>query len=196
MGQNSFRMTHRKLISFPRKDHANVEQSVDCHMHQEIFLDRDIPSFRMRAYRVERLIPKRDAAPFGPMITPRVCCSVLRMCSRFKSSRVMGSSGEGTCVPDPSLARGQQRVGGGGGGGGGGWGVGGGGGVVGGGATGCQYYAALDEVLQLSDISRPRIGGKGVHHFRSNPFDYFLHSCSIFGDKVCHQQRDVFCAIT
>jgi hypothetical protein len=46
-------------------------------------------------------------------------------------------------------------------------------------ATGCQYYAALDEVLQLSDISRPRIGGKGVHHFRSNPFDYFLHSCGI-----------------
>ena len=108
--QNSFRMTHRKLISFPRKDHANVEQSVDCHMHQEIFLDRDIPSFRMRAYRVERLIPKRDAAPFGPMITPRVCCSVLRMCSRFKSSRVMGSSGGRTCAPDPSLARGQQRV--------------------------------------------------------------------------------------
>src|SRR5580693_8243397 len=63
-------------------------------------------------------------------------------------------------------------------------------------ATGCEYYAALDEVLRLSDISRPRIGGKGVHHFRSNPFDYFLHSCSIFGDKVCHQQRDVFCAVS
>ena len=87
-------MTYRGLISFPREDHANVEQSVDCHMHQEILLERDIPSFRIRAYRVVRLIPKRAAAPFGPMITPRVCCSVLRMCSRFKSSRVMGSSGE------------------------------------------------------------------------------------------------------
>src|ERR1700722_11604056 len=75
--------------------------------HQEILLERGIPSFRMRAYRVVRLIPKRAAAPFGPMITPRVCCSVLRMCSRFKSSRVMGSSGERTCVPDPSRARGQ-----------------------------------------------------------------------------------------
>ena len=109
-GQNYFRMTRRGLISFPREDHANVEQSVDCHMHQEILLERDIPSFRIREYKVVRLIPKRAAAPFGPMITPRVCCSVLQMCSRFKSSRVTGSPGELTSAPDPSLARGQQRV--------------------------------------------------------------------------------------
>jgi hypothetical protein len=103
-------MTHRGgLSSFPREDHANVEQSV-CHMDQEILLEREIPSFRMRAYKVVRLIPNRAAAPFGPMITPRVCCSVLQMCSRFKSSRVTGSPDELTSAPDPSLARGQQRV--------------------------------------------------------------------------------------
>src|SRR5271169_4703811 len=47
-------------------------------MDQEVLLEREIPSFRMRAYKVVRLIPKRAAAPFGPMITPRVCCSVLQ----------------------------------------------------------------------------------------------------------------------
>src|SRR6202453_2960419 len=78
-------------------------------MDQEVLLEREIPSFRMRAYKVVRLIPKRAAAPFGPMITPRVCCSVLQMCSRFQSSRVTVSP-ELTSAPDPSLARGQERV--------------------------------------------------------------------------------------
>src|ERR1700689_1846543 len=79
-------------------------------MDQEVLLEREIPSFRMRAYKVVRLIPKRAAAPFGPMITPPVCSSVLQMCSRFKSSRVTGSASEGTIAADLSLARGQRGV--------------------------------------------------------------------------------------
>jgi len=94
---------------FRKKTNATVEQSADYHMDQEVSLEREIPSFRMRPYKVVRLIPKRAAAPFGPMITPCVCRSVLQMCSRFKSSRVMACS-ELPCATGLNLARGEQRV--------------------------------------------------------------------------------------
>src|SRR6202050_4301370 len=98
------------LVSFPKKTNASIGRQADCHMDQEVLLEREIPSFRMRAYKVVRLIPNRAAAPFRPMITPPACCSVLQICSRFKSSRVTGSASEWTIAPDLSLARGQQRV--------------------------------------------------------------------------------------
>jgi hypothetical protein len=88
---------------------AGPGQSTTLWMRQ-LWSAREIPSFRMREYKVVRLIPNRAAAPFGPMILPRVCCRVLQMCSRFKSSSVTGPSGELTCAPDVSLSRGQQRV--------------------------------------------------------------------------------------
>jgi hypothetical protein len=77
---------------------------------RELLLAREIPSFRMRAYKVVRLIPKRTAAPFGPIITPRVCCSVLKMCSRFTASRVLNCLDESICAADLSLANGQRRI--------------------------------------------------------------------------------------
>src|SRR6201987_6516815 len=78
-------------------------------MDQEVLLEREIPSFRMRAYKVVRLIPKRAAAPFGPMITPRVCCSVRKMCSRLTSSRVPDGFDEAICAADLNLASAQRR---------------------------------------------------------------------------------------
>ena len=57
----------------------------------------------------------------------------------------------------------------------------------------CQDYAALNEVLQLSDVSWPGMRRKRIHHLLGNPVDRFLHPCGIFGHKVSHQQRDVFC---
>jgi hypothetical protein len=82
-----------------------------CHaVFKESWLEREIPSFRIRVYKVVRLIPNRTAAPFGPIITPRVCCSVLKMCSRFTSSRVADGFDESICAADLNLASGQRRV--------------------------------------------------------------------------------------
>src|ERR1700685_1573948 len=59
---------------------------------QEFLTGFEILSFCMRKYRVERFIPKRAAAPFGPASTPFVCFKVLQMWPRSASSSVMGSS--------------------------------------------------------------------------------------------------------
>src|ERR1700691_4869544 len=96
-----------RLVS--EEDQRKRRTVSDCHMVQEVLLEREIPSFRMRPYKVVRLIPKRAAAPFGPMITPCVCLSVLQKCSRFKSSRVIACS-ELPCATGLNLARGEQRV--------------------------------------------------------------------------------------
>src|ERR1700693_1272365 len=54
---------------------------------------RAIPSFFMRKYRVERLSPKRAAAPLGPERTQLVSFRVFRIWLRSTSSRVWWRSG-------------------------------------------------------------------------------------------------------
>ena len=49
---------------------------------------RAIPSLRRRNCRVERFMPRRTAAPFGPLSTHFVSWSTARMCLRSAASRV------------------------------------------------------------------------------------------------------------
>src|SRR5258707_13226687 len=47
-----------------------------------------MPSLRMRAWRVVRLMSRRTAAPLGPAMRHCVCFKARRMCWRSASSRV------------------------------------------------------------------------------------------------------------
>ena len=47
-----------------------------------------IPSLFIRNWRVERFIPRRVAAPFGPETTHRVSFKVAMICARCACSRV------------------------------------------------------------------------------------------------------------
>src|SRR6266403_732305 len=47
-----------------------------------------MPSLRMRAWRVVRLMSRRTAAPLGPAMRHCVCFNARRMCWRSASSRV------------------------------------------------------------------------------------------------------------
>src|SRR5258708_24846010 len=47
-----------------------------------------MPSLRMRAWRVVRLMPRRTAAPLGPAMRHFVCFKARRMCRRSASSRL------------------------------------------------------------------------------------------------------------
>jgi len=60
---------------------------------------REMPSFRIRKYTGDRLIPKRAAAPLGPATTHFVCSRILRMCSRCASRSVtcLPAAGFGSC---------------------------------------------------------------------------------------------------
>src|SRR5438132_10110501 len=52
---------------------------------------REMPSFFIFFCKVERFIPRRAAAPFGPPTTQPVSWRTPRMCSRSASARVTGS---------------------------------------------------------------------------------------------------------
>jgi len=63
-----------------------------------------MPSFCIRDCRVERLIPRRVAAPLGPATIQLVCSSAVIICWRSASSRIARilwalPFGVATCVP-------------------------------------------------------------------------------------------------
>src|SRR4029077_18634326 len=60
---------------------------------------REIPSFLIFSCKVERFIPRRVAAPFGPATTQPVSQRAPRMCSRSASASVtVAAVGAGACV--------------------------------------------------------------------------------------------------
>src|SRR5271168_339066 len=52
-------------------------------------------------------------------------------------------------------------------------------------------YAALDEILQLANVSWPLIRDESKHRFRGNVFDLLVHLASIDLDKMFNQRRNV-----
>ena len=52
---------------------------------------REMPSFFIFQYNIERFIPRRAAAPFGPPTTQPVSRRAPRMCSRSASASVTAS---------------------------------------------------------------------------------------------------------
>ena len=65
---------------------------------------REMPSFFIFQHNVERFIPRRAAAPFGPPTTQPVSRRAPRMCSRSASASVSLEVG-GSCHPRPLSRR-------------------------------------------------------------------------------------------
>src|ERR1700676_3709362 len=59
-----------------------------------------------------------------------------------------------------------------------------------------KNHSSFDQVLQLADISRPRIGAERSHGFRRNVRYFFGHPASKRFYKVRHEGRDIFSAGT
>jgi hypothetical protein len=58
------------------------------------YTGREMPSFFIFQYNIERFIPKRAAAPFGPPTTQPELSKALRMCSRSASASVRSEVGD------------------------------------------------------------------------------------------------------
>src|SRR6266403_4914266 len=55
-------------------------------------------------------------------------------------------------------------------------------------------YAPLDEILELTNIPRPLVGGECSHRFSRNVFDLLTHPAGINLDKMFHKRWNVFAA--
>src|SRR5580698_5939962 len=56
-------------------------------------------------------------------------------------------------------------------------------------------HAMLDEVLKLADIARPIVSDDLIHYFRRDDVDHFIHTFSVQGDKMPHQQGNIVASI-
>ena len=102
------------------------------------------PSLRMRNCRVDRFMPSRAAAPFGPAITQRCARGRARMwrrsaCSSVSARPVAPARGlRGVSAPRPARPASARR----------------------------EDHRALDQVLQLADVARPVVARQRVHRLR------------------------------
>ena len=101
-----------------------------------------IPSFFIRKCRVERFIPSRAAAPCGPATTQFVSFKIDMMCSRSASLRVLPlvSSSWYAMRSQSGEWYAEHR-------------------------TRRKDHRALDYILQLTDISGPRVPNQRFHRF-------------------------------
>ena len=76
-------------VAAPCSQHVN-----GCHpqpVNGYRYPGREMPSFVIFLYNVERFIPRWAAAPFGPPTTQPASRRAPRMCSRSASARVTGA---------------------------------------------------------------------------------------------------------
>src|SRR6202040_2538013 len=97
-----------------------------------------MPSFCIRDCSVERLIPSRVAAPFGPATIQLVCSSAATICWRSASSRTARIF----CEPPAGLVDGPRALG--------------------------EDHRSFDHVLQLTDVARPWVFDQRRHGFGRN----------------------------
>src|SRR5712691_10829852 len=109
-----------------------------------------MPSLRMRAWRVVRLMSRRTAAPLGPAMRHSVCFKARRMCWRSASSRV--EIGEVKEVEDEEeSAAGDAQL-----------------------FAGRKKNGTFDEVFEFANVAWPGIVSEGIHGVGGNVFDAFV----------------------
>src|SRR5258708_27327196 len=54
-----------------------------------------------------------------------------------------------------------------------------------------QDDIAFDEILQLPDVSRPRMAYQHLHHVCRNAVDLLVHAFRVDSHKVPHQRQEV-----
>jgi hypothetical protein len=133
-----------------------------------------MPSFFIFQYNIERFIPSRAAAPFGPPTTQPVSRSAPRMCSRSASASVTAAAegAEASSAAGCKSLRGTCR-----------------------GRAGGEDHRALDDVLQLPHVARPGVANQGVHDRRWDGLDPPAHPPGEPLGEMAHQTRDVLRAI-
>ena len=118
-------------------------------------------------------MPRRAAAPFGPLMVQLVSRSVPRMCSRSASSIVVGLRSRRDSLqrlrfalefPDRRIES----------------------------CPLCENDGAFDEVFELPDVAGPAIPHHGVHGFFGNRFDPLVHAPRQFLGEVPNQQGNIF----
>ncbi len=134
-----------------------------------------MPSLSMRYRRVVRLIPSRAAAPVGPPTTQWASRRTSRIRHLSISRRLSWPLPAAEAIVG-MVGRSSDS-----------------------GAVNCpsasQDHGPLDEVLQLSNVTRPGVFGQGCDRVGRYSLDPLIHSSGVLADKVAHQKWNVFSAL-